>query len=101
METERNQQRNQDGVRDGDSAAKRMEEGRLYFPGDEDILKEQMECMELLYDYNATRPRESARRTGLLKQMFGSIGRDCYIEPPSQQLGRQTRIYGGFCLCQL
>ena len=56
METERNQQRNQDGrtdgVRDGDSAAKRMEEGRLYFPGDEDILKEQMECMELLYDYN-------------------------------------------------
>ena len=50
METERNQQRNQDGVRDGgrdgDSAAKRMEEGRLYFPGDEDILKEQMECME-------------------------------------------------------
>lgn len=31
METEKNQQRNQDGVRDGDSAAKRMEEGRLYF----------------------------------------------------------------------
>ena len=52
METERNQQRNQDGrtdrVRDGDSAAKRMEEGRLYFPGDEDILKEQMEGMELV-----------------------------------------------------
>ena len=77
METERNQQRNQDGrtdgVRDGDSAAKRMEEGRLYFPGDEDILKEQMEGMELLYDYNATRPRESARRTSLLEQMFGSL----------------------------
>ena len=76
METERNQQRNQDGrtdrVRDGDSAAKRMEEGRLYFPGDEDILKEQMEGMELLYDYNATRPRESARRTSLLEQMFGT-----------------------------
>jgi len=106
METERNQQRNQDGrtdgVRDGDSAAKRMEEGRLYFPGDEDILKEQMEGMELLYDYNATRPRESARRTSLLEQMFGSIGRDCYIgTASSQQLGRQTRIYGGFCLCQL
>lgn len=99
METERNQQRNQDGVRDGgrdgDSAAKRMEEGRLYFPGDEDILKEQMECMELLYDYNATRPRESARRTGLLKQMFGSIGRDCYIEPPLHSNWGGRHVYMG------
>ena len=99
METERNQQRNQDGrtdgVRDGDSAAKRMEEGRLYFPGDEDILKEQMEGMELLYDYNATRPRESARRTSLLKQMFGSIGRDCYIEPPLHSNWGGRHVYMG------
>ena len=99
METERNQQRNQDGrtdgVRDGDSAAKRMEEGRLYFPGDEDILKEQMECMELLYDYNATRPRESARRTSLLEQMFGSIGRDCYIEPPLHSNWGGRHVYMG------
>ena len=99
METERNQQRNQDGrtdrVRDGDSAAKRMEEGRLYFPGDEDILKEQMEGMELLYDYNATRPRESARRTSLLEQMFGSIGRDCYIEPPLHSNWGGRHVYMG------
>ncbi|MFR2694400.1 MAG: hypothetical protein ACLTBV_31170 [Enterocloster bolteae] len=33
METERNQQRNQDGVRDGDSAAKRMEERTPVFSG--------------------------------------------------------------------
>ena len=60
METQRNEHRNQngriEGMRDQDSAAKRMEDGRLYFPGDEDILKGQMACMELLYDYNATRP---------------------------------------------
>ena len=65
------------------------------FPGDEDILKEQMECMELLYDYNATRPRESARRTGLLEQMFGSIGRDCYIEPPLHSNWGGRHVYMG------
>lgn len=41
-----------------DGTRKRMEEGRLYFPGDTDILKEQEQYMELLYDYNATRPGE-------------------------------------------
>ena len=99
METERNQHRNQGGriggMRDHDSAAIRMEEGRLYFPGDEDILKEQMDCMELLYDYNATRPKESARRTSLLGQMFGSIGRDCYIEPPLHSNWGGRHVYMG------
>ena len=54
-----------------------------------------MECMELLYDYNATRPRESARRTGLLEQMFGSIGRDCYIEPPLHSNWGGRHVYMG------
>lgn len=61
---------------------KRMDEGRLYFPGDEGILREQAECMELLYDYNATRPGEGEKRMALLKKMLGGIGCDCYIEPP-------------------
>lgn len=45
-----------------DGTRKRMEEGRLYFPGDTDILKEQEQYMELLYDYNATRPGEKENR---------------------------------------
>lgn len=61
---------------------KRMEEGRLYLPGDEGILKEQNHYLELLYDFNATRPSESERRTQLLREMFAEIGEDCYIEPP-------------------
>lgn len=67
---------------DGNDARKRMEEGRLYFPGDDEIMKEQTGYMELLYDYNATRPGEGERRAALLLKMFGAIGRDCYIEPP-------------------
>lgn len=65
-----------------DETRKRMEEGRLYFPGDTDILKEQEQYMELLYDYNATRPGEKEKRRALLEKMMGSVGQDCYIEPP-------------------
>lgn len=38
--------------------------------------------MELLYDYNATRPGEKEKRRALLEKMMGSVGQDCYIEPP-------------------
>ena len=89
---------------DKNEAGKRMEEGKLYFPGDEGIIKEQEACMDLLYDYNATRPGEHEKREGLLRKMFGSIGRGCYIEPPfhSNWGGRHVfmgdSVYGNFNL---
>ena len=60
----------------------RMADGRLYLPTDEELQKEQLDRLELLYDYNATRPHESEKRTALLQKMFRSIGNGCYIEPP-------------------
>ena len=30
----------------------------IYFPGDEDLLKEQVAYIDKLYNYNATRPYE-------------------------------------------
>ncbi len=60
----------------------RMDAGLLYLPGDEEIMKEQTLCLEKLHDYNSTRPLEGEKRQELLKQMFGSIGEGCYIEPP-------------------
>ncbi len=53
----------------------------LYFESSE-FLAEQRECLELLYDFNNTRPSEGEKRQELLKKMFGSIGKGCYIEPP-------------------
>lgn len=67
---------------DSQEARKRMAEGRLYLPGDEEILREQAKYLELLYDFNATRPHEGEKRTALLKKMFAEIGEGCYIEPP-------------------
>lgn len=76
----------------------------LYFPGDPEIMEEQNRCLELLYDYNATRPSESDRRAALLKEMFAEIGEGCYIEPPLRSnfgghhvhFGKQ--VYGNFNL---
>lgn len=60
----------------------KMHTGELYLPNDPDIVVEQTACLDLLYEYNATRPTEPQRRAELLKQMFAEIGDCCYIEPP-------------------
>lgn len=65
-----------------EESRERMYDGRLYMPGDEEIMSRQMLCLEKLYDYNATRPSEAKKREELLKEMFAEIGEDCYIEPP-------------------
>ena len=60
----------------------KLHNGSIYDPGDADVLEQQMEYQELLYDYNMTRPSEGDRRTALLKEMFAEIGENCYIEQP-------------------
>ena len=60
----------------------RLHGGKVYDPNGGDIVAEQMKCLELLYDYNHTRPSEGEKRTQLLKEMFAEIGKDCYVEPP-------------------
>ena len=60
----------------------KMFSGELYLPGDEEIMKEQLECLDKLYDFNQTRPTELDKREKMLKEMFAEIGENCYIEPP-------------------
>ena len=60
----------------------KLHTGELYLPNDDSIVEEQFQKLELLYDYNATRPLEQKKRQALLKKMFAEIGEGCYIEPP-------------------
>ncbi len=60
----------------------KMQSGELYLCTDEEIMSEQLKCLDRLYDYNMTRPTESRKREELLKEMFAEIGENCYIEPP-------------------
>ena len=72
-----------------------MHAGELYLPGDEEIMKEQMKCLEKLYEYNATRPSEGAKREAMLKEMFAGIGKGCYIEPPLPAKWGGHHVYFG------
>ncbi|MCD8147402.1 MAG: sugar O-acetyltransferase, partial [Clostridiales bacterium] len=81
-----------------------MHSGELYLPTDESLMAQQTQYMELLYDYNQTRPSQGKRREQLLGQMFADIGEGCYIEPPfhANWAGRHVHfgknIYANFNL---
>ncbi|MCI6041941.1 sugar O-acetyltransferase [bacterium] len=60
----------------------KMHSGDVYLPNGEDLVNEQLQWLEKLYDFNNTRPTEQEKRTRLLKDMFAEIGEGCYIEPP-------------------
>ncbi len=62
--------------------AEKMHSGKIYNPSDKQIAAQQEKCLDKLYDFNATRPTESEKRTEMLKEMFAEIGEGCYIEPP-------------------
>lgn len=64
------------------SMKEKMHTGELYLPGDEEIMSEQLKCLDRLYDFNHTRPTEMDKREKLMKEMFAEIGEGCYIEPP-------------------
>ena len=55
---------------------------QLYDPSEGSILSEQDQCLELLYDYNQTRPTQREKRAELLRQMLAECGEGCWIEPP-------------------
>lgn len=60
----------------------KMHKCMLYNPTDEKIMKEQLEYLDKLYEFNSTRPTELEKREEMLKDMFAEIGEGCYIEPP-------------------
>lgn len=59
-----------------------LHSGKIYYPNDPELVNEQMKYVELLYDYNATRPSQMEQREALLRQMLAEVGKGCYIEPP-------------------
>ena len=82
----------------------KLHAGCIYNPGDEDIFRVQLDCLEKQYDYNLTRPHELGRRAEMLRAMFAEVGENCYIEPPLHSnwgghhthLGKQ--VYANFNL---
>lgn len=82
----------------------KLHAGVLYLPDDDDIIDLQEKCLEKLYDFNMTRPREMEKRSAMLKDMFAEIGEECYIEPPlhanwgGHHVHFGNRVYANFNL---
>lgn len=71
-----------------------MHTGELYYPNEESIFDEQLKKLDLLYEFNSTRPTEQKRRQALMKEMFAEVGENCYLEPPFHaNWGGRTSIW--------
>ncbi len=73
----------------------RMEKGLIYDPADKEIMDKQILCLELLYEFNSTRPVELEKRMELLEKMLGKLGENCYIEPPLRANWGGKHLYLG------
>lgn len=60
----------------------RKNNGLIYHYDDLEIMEQQLNYQELLFEYNQTKPHEQCKKQELLKQMLSSIGEDCHIEIP-------------------
>ena len=76
----------------------KMVSGDLYLPDDEDIMAEQIKCLDRLYDFNMTRPTQLDKRAEMLKDMFAEIGENCYIEPPLHANWGGAHCHFGNCV---
>lgn len=59
-----------------------MNSGNVYSCDDEEMQHAQAAQMELLYDFNATRPSEQSKRRTIAEQLLGAYGDGAWIEPP-------------------
>lgn len=66
---------------------------QVYYYGNDEIVKEQTRCLDLIYDFNHTRPSEEQRKKELMYQIFAEVGENCYIEPPLHaSWGKHTHL---------
>ena len=78
--------------------------GMLYLPGDETLQREQLQCLDRLFEYNQVKPSDLERKAALLQEMFAEIGEGCYIETPfhanfgGQHVHFGNNIYANFNL---
>ena len=65
----------------------KLHTGELFLPMDPSVLEEQLVRMDLLWEYNQTKPSQQKERAALLKRMLADCGEQVYIEA---QIGRAS-----------
>lgn len=75
----------------------RIKAGKLYFCTDEGFASEQLLRMELLYDFNQSRPSEVEKRRKFYLNFFASVGSNLYLEPPFHASWGKNTHWGNNC----
>ena len=57
----------------------RMHSGKLYYCHNQQLVDVQLKAMDLVWEYNQTRPSQLQERQRLLKQMLADVGQDCMV----------------------
>ena len=74
---------------------KELHDQSLYLPNSQEIVVEQTKMLDLLFEYNSLAPSKKVEKERLLKEMFYSIGKNCYIETPfHSNFGGGNVIFG-------
>lgn len=60
----------------------RKNAGLIYDPSDDEIMSLQKKTLHKMDEFNRTTSDESELRQKILSEMLGSVGKNCYIEPP-------------------
>ena len=60
----------------------KMVKGLIYNPGDEEIVREQVQYQDKLWEFNQLKPSQYGEKMKYMKEMFAECGDDCYIELP-------------------
>ena len=55
--------------------------GMLYSTNTPEREEDHLRCMDLCFDYNNTRPSNKRRREEILRELFGCLGKNPYVEP--------------------
>ena len=66
---------------------KKLHDGSLYDPNESSVMAEQTQCLELLYEYNMTRPSEAEKRKDLLKKCLRRLEKAAISSRHSTQTG--------------
>jgi maltose O-acetyltransferase len=60
----------------------KMVRGELYLASDPELVEARVRARRIFARFNASDPGDADARVALMKELFGRVGRDAWIEPP-------------------
>ena len=73
----------------------RMVKGLIYDPADSEIMKKQSVFLDKLWEFNQLRPSDYEKKQKYMQEVFGSCGKNCYIELPLRANWGGHHLYMG------